>query len=102
MPKKVVSCEISRAPCALRREPLGLDDDRVDLSAAIRAAERRDDAERARVIAAFGDLHVSVVTRGGQQAWSARVVQIGRGFLGVPGGSRRLREVPGRAVQFVA
>ena len=38
-------------------------DDRLGRPAAVVAAQRRDDAERALVVAAFGDLHVGVVPR---------------------------------------
>ncbi len=46
---------------ALRGELVGFLDDRVDRPAAVVAAHLGDDAERALVVAAFGNLHVRVV-----------------------------------------
>ncbi len=60
-------------------------DDRVCRPAAILAAQRRDDAERALVVAAFGDLHVGVVTRRRQQSWRLGVVDVGRQGRGTRG-----------------
>ena len=45
-----------------------LGDDRLDRPAAVLAAQLRDDAEGAVVVAALGDLHVGVVLRRGQDA----------------------------------
>ena len=76
----------------LANAPLGerarLADDRVGRSAAIRATQRRDDAERARVVAALGDLDVGKVARRREVAWRVGVVEVvgdagdGRGIAG--------------------
>ena len=58
--------------------------DRVGRTAAIGAAQRRDDAERALVVAAFGDLHVRVVPRRREQARRIGVVDVGRELRAVP------------------
>ena len=53
-------------------------DDRVARPAPVLAAQRRDDAERALVVAALGDLDVRVVPRRGQEARRVGVVDVGR------------------------
>ncbi len=53
-------------------------DHRLDAAAAVVPAHLRNHAERALVVAAFGDLHVGVVTRGGETARAGRVVEVGR------------------------
>ena len=59
---------------AARRERPRLGHDRGAGAAAICAAQRRDDAEGARVVAAFRDLDVGEVLRGGQDARRVGVV----------------------------
>ena len=61
---------------ALLREALGFGDDRLEAPRAELAAQLRNDAERAGMIAAFGDLDVSRVLRRGQQARRVLVVEI--------------------------
>ncbi len=83
MPKKVVSCEMSSSS----RTPRPASDraSRTMESAGpapILAAQRRNDAERAGVVAAFGDLHVGIVARRRQKARGRGVVEIG-GQVGV-------------------
>ena len=63
---------------AARGERSRFADDRFGRPAAIVAAQRRDDAEGARVITAFGDLDVRVVPRRRQQARGVGVVDVGR------------------------
>ena len=66
MPKNVVSWEISRSSLTPRDGQLPcFPHDGVDGAASIVAAHLRDDAERALVVAALGNLHVRVV------AWCA-------------------------------
>ena len=75
---------------ALGGEALGLDDDRGDGARAELAAELRNDAEGAGMIAAFGNLDVGGVASGGEQARGVLVVEIA-GQLGggsVPGVAR--------------
>ena len=61
---------------ALRGQALGLGDDRGDGAGAELAAQLRNDAEGAGMIAAFGDLDVGGVARRGQQARRVLVVEI--------------------------
>ncbi len=91
-------------PHAPVRERPRLAHDRLGRAAAVRAAQRRDDAERAGVVAALGDLDVREVRRRRQQARGVGVVEIGRdvgirdpGLVGIRSGSRgvRLRKVRG-------
>src|SRR5262249_965426 len=62
---------------ALPRKLLRLANDGVCFAAPVLATQRRDDAERARVVAAFADFHVRVVLRCRQQSGSRGVVEIG-------------------------
>ena len=78
---------------AARCERARLVDDRIRRAAAVRAAQRRDDAERALVVAAFGDLHVRVVTRRREHARRARVVDVcGTGVAGIRDSGFGIRE----------
>ena len=61
---------------AARRQRARFADDRLGRPAAIVAAQRRDDAEGALVVAAFGDLHVGVVPRRRQQPRRIGVVDV--------------------------
>ena len=61
---------------AARRERPRLAHDRVDRAAAVVPAQRRDDAERALVVAALGDLDVREMPRRGEDARRLGVVQI--------------------------
>ncbi len=61
---------------ALGGEALRLDDNRGDGAGAELAAQLRNDAEGAGMIAAFGDLDVGGVARGGEQARGVLVVEI--------------------------
>ena len=63
---------------ALLGQLLRLGDDRLEAARAKLAAQLRNDAERAGMIAAFGDLDVGRVLRRGQQARRVLVVQIVR------------------------
>ena len=58
---------------AIRDERLGFGDNIGLLPAAMRAAHARDDAEAARMIAAFGDFHVSEMTRREAEARRAEI-----------------------------
>ena len=53
-------------------------DDAFETAAAEIAAELRNDAEGTRMVAAFGDLYVSGVARGGEDALSEIVIQVRR------------------------
>ena len=66
---------------AARRERARLADDRLRRTASIRAAQRRDDAEGALVVAALGDLDVGVMPRRREQTRRVRVVDVGRARL---------------------
>src|SRR3989338_7570623 len=68
---------------ALRDQRSGLLDDRLGRTAAVVAPERRDDAERAFVVAALSHLYIGVVPRGGEYARSARIVDIRRKGFGI-------------------
>src|SRR5581483_9801760 len=61
---------------AARRERARFADDRIRRTAAIRAAQLRDDAEGALVVAAFRDLHVRVVLRRREIARRVGVVDV--------------------------
>ena len=94
--------QLLRPPAASASASATID---VARPAAIVAAKRRDDAERALVVAALGDLDVRVVTGRGQQARRVGVVDVGRqsGLTGpgrnrlpVTGGPQAERRVPSR------
>jgi hypothetical protein len=66
---------------AARGEHLGFPHDRVGGAAAVVATERRNNAEGALVIAAFGNLQIRIVSRSREKSWRIRVVDIGRQLL---------------------
>ncbi len=73
------------------RKPLGLGDDRLETARAELAAQLRNDAEGARMVAAFGNLDVGGVAGRGQDARRVIVVKI-VGEIGdgaIPGVARR-------------
>ena len=61
---------------AAGRERTRLADDRIGWAAPVVAAQRRDDAEGALVIASLGDLHVGVVFGGCEKTRRVGVVDI--------------------------
>ena len=81
---------------AARGQRFCLPHDGIVGTAAVMTAQRRNDAEGTRVVAALGDLHVRVVTGRGQDARRGVVVDVARGHRrrespGASGRSQRLR-----------
>src|SRR4051794_29561114 len=61
---------------ALCEQSFGFGDNRLGPAASIRSAVLRDDTERARVIAAFGNLDVREVPRRRKYTWGQFVVKV--------------------------
>ena len=106
---RVLRDEQQLAHAALGQRPR-LADDRVRRAAAVLAAQRRDDAERAGVVAALGDLDVGEVLRRRQEARRVGVVEVvgdsglGRSGLGTraPASGVRARRLRRPAVAAIS